>query len=302
MSRRRRAAAGALAIGLLLGACADGGSSPREPGGTTGAGGSPATLRRALDGVHSFALALGVDPGEQEVADRLGRYDLVVVDGEVDPEQVAALQADGARVLGYLSVGTLEPGRPWFPEAEDGGWLLDHWDDWDEWYAAVDQPGLRDLLLEQAASILDRGFDGLFLDNVDMVEGHPDQAEGMVQLVADLDDLVGSERALMSQNGDASIDRFVDHLDGWNREDVSSTFDFDADAYAAVPTEDHASATATLRRLHERGLLVTATDYAPSDDDPLVAGSVDGACAVGAVPFTSDIDLTRLPDPPLRCR
>ena len=99
-------------------------------------------------------------------------------------EAVEDLQAHGATVLAYLSAGTVEPGRPWFATAEDEGWLLDHWDDWDEWYAEVSEPGMRDLVVDEAGTELAKGFDGLFLDNTDMVQGHPDQREGMIDLVA----------------------------------------------------------------------------------------------------------------------
>ena len=281
-------AALATATGLLTGC-----------GSSAGSGAAPSARS---EGPRSFALALGIDADDPGARASLAGYDLVVVDGgETSTEAVTALQDHGATVLAYLSVGTVEPGRDWFATAEDEGWLLDHWPDWDEWYADVAEPDLRGLLVDEARTELAKGFDGLFLDNTDMVQAHPDQREGMQQLVADLDEAVGPDRLLFAQNGDPVAAGIVDHLDGWNREDVSQTYDFDEEAYAAVSADDHAVAVAQLAALHERGLVVTAADYTDGHDAAVDAAAQRAACGAGALPFTSDIGLTRIPAPPPTC-
>jgi endo-alpha-1,4-polygalactosaminidase (GH114 family) len=97
------------------------------------------------------------------------------------------------------------------------------------------------------------------------------------------------------------VDTLLDHLDGWNREDVTSTYSFEGETYEPVSTGDTAAAQATLRRLAEAGLLVTTTDYVADGDDASARRAVEAACEVGAVPFVADIGLTRLPDEPHRC-
>ncbi len=282
---------------LLVLAGAAGGCS----GSSNGSAGSDGSASAVDAEPESFALALGVDADDPDAREPLGAYDLVVVDGaETSAASVRALQDEGASVLAYLSVGTVEPGRSWFDAARDGGWLLDHWDDWDEWYAAVDQRGMRELLLDEARTELAKGFDGLFLDNTDMVAEHPQQRAGMVRLVADLDDLVAG-RVLFAQNGDPVAAGIVDHLDGWNREDVSSTYDFDAEAYAAVSDQDHRAALASLADLRRRGLTVTATDYTDGTDPAEDDRWAEAACAAGGLPFVADIDLSRIAEPPRTC-
>jgi len=270
-----------------------------DPGSDSG---SSPTLHPLLRTIETFALGLGVDADDPGAQLRLAQHDLIVVDGQsTSAPAVAALRADGAIVLAYLSVGTIEPYRPWFDEARESGWLLDQWDDWDEWYADVDAVGLRRLLRGEAAVELARGFDGLFLDNVDMVESHPDQAEGMRTLVAELDELVGPDRVLFSQNGDPKRQGITDRLDGWNREDVSFTYDFDADGYLPIDEDDRERAAEQLRAVRADGVLVTTTDYVPEVDPALWDEAVAVSCDAGAVPFVSDIDLTRLPEIPFRC-
>ncbi len=254
-----------------------------------------------LRDVRSFALALGVDPLDTAALDRLGRYDLVVVDGSATATQVAGLHRRGALVLGYLSVGTVEPYRPWYDTAREEGWLLDRYDDWDEWYVDTSDAGFRSLILDEARRQVAVGFDGLFLDNTDMVAEHPDQATGMTRLVADLDSVLGARRILFAQNGDATVRAFASHLDGWNREDVSSTYDFDRDRYAAVPADERTDAQQVLRVMDGSGILATATDYVGDRDLAGAGRAIEAACDAGAVPFVSDIDLARIPATPPHC-
>jgi uncharacterized protein (TIGR01370 family) len=271
-------------------------------GGSTGGPRLDQVRWRSGDGPRSFALALGADLTDSLTRRQLVEHDLVVVDGtDPTPEEVAMVRRTGTIVLGYLSVGTLEPGRPWFAEAEREGWLLDRWEQWDEWYANVADPGLRTLLIDVAADVLATGVDGLFLDNTDLGDTHPDQRAAMAALVAEIDALVGPERLLFAQNGDPVDAGLVDHLDGWNREDVTFTWDAAASAYVPTADDDRTDALEQLQALHDEGLLVTATDYLPELAPELVAETIANACGVGALPFAADIDLTQVPEPPLTC-
>jgi uncharacterized protein (TIGR01370 family) len=235
----------------------------------------------------------------------LHHYDLVVIDGEeAGRERVAELRAGGAIVLAYVSVGTIERWRSWYPDAAP--YRLEHWDDWDEWYADANRAGFRDLIAGSVApGMLRKGFDGLFLDNTDMVETHTSRRAGMRTLVERLSRLVDSStrrRYLFTQNGEDEIGPSLSHYDGWNREDVTATYDFDAERYARVPAADTREAQAALRRIAAAGLLVTATDYTAHSGDPAARDAVTNACAAGAIPFVSDINLRRMPVTPVTCR
>lgn len=245
--------------------------------------------------MHTWAFAIG---GAVPDA-RLARYDLVVLDGETTPAaRVARLRGEGKLVLAYLDAGTIEPGRAWYPRAKP--YRLDYWPDWDEWYADVSAPGYRTLVAGVARGFLAKGFDGLFLDNVDMVESHAAQKAGMTALVRSLARLVHGRRGfLFAQNGEDAIGPLVRWLDGWNREDVGGTYDFATRRYVRVPAADEAEALAALRRMRARGLLALATGYLPARRS--AAGAVAAACRAGALPFVSDVELTRVPARPLRC-
>lgn len=272
----------------------------------------PGAAGEAAPQPASFAFAIGngnLSGGPPQVADRLGSFGLVVVDGELaTAEEVAALRSRGVIVLGYLSVGTIEKWRSWYPRLKR--FRLGAWEDWrDEWFADVSRAKLRrELAGRIAPEILAKGFDGLFLDNVDMIEtrNHRAQRPGMRKLVLALADLLhGQGRLLFAQNGRWGLGKLglLDAIDGWNREDVTWTYDFDRRRYVHQRAGATRAALAELREMAARGLVTTTADYTPDGDRAALEESVANSCGVGAIPYVGDIGLTarRLPNPPLVC-
>jgi uncharacterized protein (TIGR01370 family) len=275
------------------------------------AGGSAAEPKRVLP-AQSFAFAIGngnLAGGPAEVAARLGGFDLVVVDGELaTADEVAALRAAGVTVLAYLSVGTIEKWRGWYHQLKR--FRLGAWADWkDEWFADVSKARLRRTIsAEIAPGILAKGFDGLFLDNVDMIEtrNHVHQRPGMRELVRSLAALAHADgHLLFTQNGAWGLKQLglLDSIDGWNREDVTWTYDFDDRRYVRNSAGARRAALRELAGFRDRGLITTAANYTRAGDQQAFEESVADACGVGALPYVGDIGLTarRLPDPPLTC-
>lgn len=255
-----------------------------------------------LRAIHAWAFAIGDGDESGNLVARYAHYDLVVLDGEgASAEQVHALQRAGKLVLGYLDVGTIEPYRSWYPLLKP--YRLDYWPDWGEWYADVSAAGFRSAIVGRIApQLLRKGFDGLFLDNTDMIETHPRQAGGMRTLVAALAQLVhGRGGLLFGQNGIDSIGPTLRYYDGWNEEDVTSTYDFSRKRYVLQPPGQISADLGALRRFAARGLLVLATDYVAARDASDTRTAIANACSAGALPFVSDIDLTRIPRVPARC-
>lgn len=257
-----------------------------------------------LTSVNTFAFAIGDGTLRGDVVRRYRDYRLIVVDGqEVTAAQVRRLRRARHIVLGYVSVGTVESWRPWYGRAKR--YALEPYDDWpDERYADTSAAGYRTLMAGSVApALLRKGLDGLFLDNVDMVREHRAQRRGMFTLVRQLRKVVDREpgRYLFAQNGEDLIGPVVPMLDGWNREDVTATYDHERSRYALVPRAERRAAVSALRRLRARGLLVTATDYTSSTESASTRTAVRVACAAGAVPFVSDIALRRIPARAPRC-
>ncbi len=269
------------------------------PAVTIASAATPATAIRKAD---TFSLALGATLNSTNVK-RLATRDLVVVDGDdASKAKVKRLKAKGAIVLGYLSVGTVESWRPWFNLLRDH--RLEELGDWPgERYADVSAEAVRTAFVDTIATqLLAKGFDGLFLDNVDMIETHPAQADGMLDLVTRLSAKVhASGGALMAQNGDTIIKPYLPLLDAWNREDPTGTYDFATSKYVATDADGRRSARTAIQLAKAAGLLVTTTDYFATPTDKAAVRAVRISCKVGAVPFIGDIDLKKVAPKAQRC-
>ena len=275
------------------------------PGVASGAAAQKTPLsltQQQLRVAETFVPALGVELTKTNIS-RLSRRDLVVVDGELTTaSQVKRLQANGAIVLAYLSVGSVESWRTWFPLLKD--YRLDEIGDWEgERYTDVSNAAARDALADTIApKLLAKGFNGLFLDWVSMVEDHPTQQAGMLDLVTRLSTHVHAAGGiLMAQNGDGVIDPYVPLLDAWNREDPTGTYDFGKKQYVHTDEAGRRLARVTIKRLRSAGLVVTTTDYYGSSTSPDAKRAVRIACKAGALPFVGDIALAKVPKKAARC-
>jgi endo-alpha-1,4-polygalactosaminidase (GH114 family) len=279
---------------LLLTFCASAFAAPAAWGAPHG---ETASVDQRLAAVDTWAFAIGGGNLSGDLAARYAGFDLVVVDGEeVTQAQVRKFHAAGAIVLAYVSVGTIERGRAWYRRAKR--YRLDYWGDWGEWYANVARRGFRDLIARRVApGMLRKGVDGLFLDNVDMIEQHRSQRRGMRALVTRLSRAVHTRGGyLFAQNGASVLSPMLGRLDGWNREDVGFTYDFDHRRYLRSSAAELRTAQSELRLVRARGLLTLSTSYTHGSSADRDA-SVAFACAAGALPFVSNISLTRVGAP-----
>ncbi|PKQ20346.1 MAG: hypothetical protein CVT66_05675 [Actinobacteria bacterium HGW-Actinobacteria-6] len=257
---------------------------------------SPTTELRQprLSGASSWAMPLGAELDSDTIA-RLAGLGLVVVDGETTTaSQVAEIQAGGATVLGYLSVGTIEPWRSWYPEMKT--YQLEKWPEWDEYYADVSQEGFRSILMMQVApAILGKGFDGLFLDNVDMIREHPAQAQGMERVLEGMSALVHQDGGVIAmQNGEDVIASMLPYIDVWNREDASFIYDSESETYRPVTDVEHTAALGALKRMRLLGILTLTLDYPPPGDAAATNEAMSASANAGAIPWTADIGLSQL--------
>lgn len=255
-----------------------------------------------LTEAKSFAFPLGYE--RQQISaelEKLKRYDLLVLDGEeARKAQVAALRTSDTIVLAYLSVGTIEKGRRWYRKLKP--FRLELWENWGEWYADIKKPQYRKRILRIARSIKRKGFDGLFLDNVDMISSYRAQSRAMRLLVKRLSKL--SRRGggyLFTQNGEDIIAPMLKYIDGWNREDVYSTYNFKKEQYELVSSEARTAALKALSDIKSKGVFTTSTDYFAEFSGVNPAQAIENACLAGAIPALGNIELTQVPEEPAEC-
>ena len=228
--------------------------------------------------------------------DRAGGFDVVVVDAvaqsdgyvETAREDVRALQADGALVLAYLSVGTVERWRH-YAAGVPRSWTLGAVDGWPgERFVDARKAGWRALMAREAQTLAAAGYDGLYLDNLDVAELHPRTATGVVKLVEGLAD-AAPDLLLVAQNGLAVADRLP--IDGLGHEDVFWRWD---GRYRRSTAAERAELLPGLRALRDRGLPIFTLDYA-KPGSPGAAEALASSLAEGFRPAVSVLNLDALP-------
>lgn len=197
---------------------------------------------------------------------RLRGFDLVVADGvrpkegsvTTSADDVRALRRSGALVLAYLSIGTVENWRHYAANVPDR-WTLGPVDGWEgERYVDARVEGWQRMMEREARTLREAGFDGVYLDNVDVAEEFPETARGVVDLVRRLRS-AAPELLIVGQNG-LFVARQLP-LDALSHEDVwwRST----PTGYQRSPAGETTELLARLRDLRRKGLPIFTLDYSP---------------------------------------
>lgn len=154
--------------------------------------GDPAT--RAVPEVPE-RLAFFYGDGHPEALEALAGFDAVVLQPDRHARDVLEGLADrGVRTLAYLSVGE-DPGPP-------APWQRpEHNDVWGGAHVRLTHPAWADELVAGAWSAMRRGYDGLFLDTLDVAALYPEDRSATLELLRGLGRVVRRE----SERGDGEV-------------------------------------------------------------------------------------------------
>lgn len=232
-------------------------------------------------GTGSDEIAFYYGAGELE---RLAGYRRVVLQGDFySTEELQELKRHGVQTLCYLSLTEdVGPPAPWQRE--------DHNPDWGGAYVHVDHPKWMEHVIGQAKAGLERGFEGLFLDTLNIEFTHPEDVPHLLALVAALREET-YPAYLLANRGFGMLPRLGELVDGILFESFSVRWT-DNGGYAPWPPdvlETHAAYAEKLLRLD---VDVFALDYA--DTDALTQFAQLRARQFGIPCFVSDRALSRI--------
>lgn len=92
---------------------------------------------------------------------------LVIEPDDYTNNEIKALKIKGYKVLAYLSVGTIEKERDWFKTYSK--YKMRQLDNWpSEYYVNITKTEWKTFLIKRAVTLMQRGFSGLWLDNLDI--------------------------------------------------------------------------------------------------------------------------------------
>ena len=150
---------------------------------------------------------------------------IVVEPDDYKQYEIKVIKDKGYKVLGYLSVGTIETERSFYKKYSK--YKLKQLPDWPkEFYIDVRKTDWRKFLAGRAKEILDKGCDGWWLDNIDVYSEYKSKAmfTALAAVFLKLKDMKGY---IMINGGsewlDDAIDKGIkltDYLNGYTQEEV----------------------------------------------------------------------------------
>ena len=101
---------------------------------------------------------------------------LVVEPEDYSQKELRTMQKKGYTVLGYLSIGTLSTERSWYKKYKK--YRRDRLDNWPrEYYMDMRKSAWQKFLVSRAKQLRKTGYDGYWLDNLDVYEAYRSNAE-----------------------------------------------------------------------------------------------------------------------------
>lgn len=182
---------------------------------------------------------------EMSAIPKMADYEIVVVEGQsFTKEAVAELKQSGKRMCSYLNVGSIETWRDYYSDYQDlAGKVYENWED--EYWVDVTDARWQDLILKELApSLKEKGFDGLFLDNLDVYYINQED-EVFDALVMILKELKAQGFYIMINGGDTFVEEYAnryyklkDIMDAVNQETVFSSIDFETETFGRHDEEE----------------------------------------------------------------
>ena len=175
---------------------------------------------------YGVYLSTKITPKKLTKLNKEERGILAVESYDYTKTEIKALKATGYKVLAYLSVGTIEKERSWWKSMKK--YALKKLEDWpDEYFADLTQKPWRSHLYSQAKKLKKKGFDGLWLDNIDVYEYYKseDMKTYISRILSHIKTKVFADKGYIMVNGGSKYletgagDKFIS---GYTQEEVFS--------------------------------------------------------------------------------
>ena len=184
---------------------------------------------------YEYGVFLGADPEDISYMDN---YKKIVIDAQYfEEEEISKLKESGHTVYSYLNLGSVEKFRPYYKKYKK--YSLGSYENWtDEKWIDVSQKEWQDFIVDELAKdILDKGVDGLWVDNCDVYYNFQNDRiyNGVTDILMGLKDY---DTYVIVNGGDTYVSKYAEEkksldavMDAVNQETVFSAIDWDNDLF-----------------------------------------------------------------------
>lgn len=241
-----------------------------------------------------YAVLIGED---REQLEKFPCADMLVIDGEYfTAEDVAYLKNRGVKkIYSYLNIGSIEEFRDCYETYSK--YTLGEYDNWpDEKWIDVSNEEWRRYILSKGNELSEKGFDGFFIDNVDVY--YMFQTEEIYDGIVDiLTQLKSGNKDVIINGGDIFVREYIACgeqsgriFDGINQEGVYTNYNFEQKRFERNTKEHKDYYQEYLEGLLSKGYVVYVLEYA--DRKKVKKEAIDYANDNGFVVYVTDqIDL-----------
>ena len=190
------------------------------------------------DGIkYRYGVFLGASPDDLKYMDE---YEKVVIDAQYfTSEEIAALKDSGHTVYSYINLGSLEDFRPYYKDYE--GITLEVYENWEEekWVDVSKAEWQSFVVDELAVNIINKGVDGLFVDNTDVYYHYPTDEifDGVTNILKGFKNL---DTYVIINGGDAYVTEYAKRnseldsiMDAENQETIFSKINWDDETFTS---------------------------------------------------------------------
>lgn len=200
-------------------------------------------------------------------------YNIIVIDAQYyDKEEILEFKDSDHFVLSYINVGSLEDFRDYYDEYKD--LALGRYEHWDEevWIDVSNKRWQDFVLNDLAPDLLDRGIDGLFVDNCDVYYCYHtgEILEGLSDIMRGLKKM--SPQVIIN-GGDTFLDDYTERLGdqddvmtGINQESVITSIDWENDTFTTASDDDREYFEGYIDKYAAKGALIFLLEYTTDPD------------------------------------
>ncbi|MGP3919697.1 hypothetical protein [Nonomuraea sp. 10N515B] len=216
--------------------------------------------------------------------DRLSGFDKVVLQADFySTQELGLLREQGVQTLGYLSLTEdVGPPAPWHRPKRNP--------DWGGAFVRCSDPRWVAHVVDQARNAMARGFNGLFLDQLNIEFTYPEDLPHLLYLIAAIREEAKPEY-MLANRGFGLLPQLADLVDGILFESFSARW-VDTETYAPWPADVLETHAEVAERLLGLDVDLYVCDYA--DDEELADFAHRRAREFGMLSFVSDRVLSRI--------
>lgn len=186
---------------------------------------------------YRYGVFLGASPEDMPLMEA---YEKIVIDAQYfSADEIRELKDSGHTVYSYINLGSVEDFRPYYKDYER--FTLDVYENWEEekWVDVSQKEWQEFVVNDLAVSMIDKGVDGLFVDNTDVYYHYPtdEMFNGVTNILKGFKDL---NTYVIINGGDEYVNEYAKRnseldsiMDAENQETIFSKINWDDETFTA---------------------------------------------------------------------